>query len=815
MQGIVTVSKTPFLLRPDKREIKRYPVAEVGTVGRAAEKAMEDLRLLGFNEFVVTRNGSRVEDLDEVLVPGDFITVSVFHGVETLATTAFVASIASATGATAATVASTIILIGTTVIVSGIGMMVNSFMAPPTPDMPAPGDATATYTFGAKNPTLPGLPVPVIYGHVLQTPPILGSYRTQKWNPTIQPYGAYETWQYLALCLGSGVISNSIDQEHVFVGDECVTTYESFEWSVTTGNDWPTWTDCDKVKNAGFNATYHDRQFEKKLTKSVIWYPDTDPNEFQIETNGMANRVSFTLTFPRGLFWVDKNGITRWMHDSFMGAIQFVIYAVDQAGNFYQWSPEAITSNKQSSFDRQYWVQLPYRAVWTVGIKRTTADDPIPTLAKERYFSECVVTGFQEVLDIGQSYPGMRVGLLGVKATENVSGNLGVVKIEQTQAVIQVVGSISGGEFIDTGTMWVDSQNPAWAAYDLFTNPISGRGIAPSKLIYSLWDEWADWCADSIWGLNEAGTAYTVEHSRCRCNVSLETRSSLADQLKHIEDVGRARIFRIGDMWYPVIDKPKTESYGFGKGNIIEGSWHVETYEDPEKVDAIDISFWDKDRKFKKNTVRAKASWFEDLPYPPNVASLQLRACNDEDEAIRHATFRMQKTEMSTEYGSLTATVDAVLVEIGDVVTIVPPTATLGFTGKLSRDHGASSLLYLDQIVNMPAATFQGKTKVYFIDSENSFYSLDVIGPWDEDTQTILLSDVYTGKQFDNFAIGRPDEEMLLYQITDKKFNPATATSPETIDFKFTEYNEDMFYWEKDGVQQYVTTSGGSTKAAI
>lgn len=803
----VRVAEVPYLIKPSLKCVRDFIPVRASTVADAVAESTSKLQAVGFSKFVVHLNGHPVQDLGTPVADGDFVTVSVDHGVPAAAITAMITAIAGSAAATATAVAVTGFIVNT-VLITGIGMLVNTFLAPPTPDLPEQSENnSSSYTFAAKNPVSGGNPIPVIFGNVRQTPSIFGSYRELVWNSDTEQY---DTWQYLMLCLGFGEISEAVASGDVYIGDEPLTSFVDYSFSTTSGALVPTDSDKDNIEAAGFGKTYHDRSLDKLITYSSWEAPLTDPDALMIETFGMTKEIAITITYPKGLFWTDSNGFTRWISAVYGSGVVFAVYALDNDVLKGTWIFDD-DADVTKTWRTQHWIALPYRAMWKIVIKRTTPDDPVEYSddTKWRMYTESVITGFQEVMDVGQSYPGVRLGLLGVRAAENVSGSLGTVTVEQNQESIAVRGTVVAGEFVDTGTTLVDPRNPAWAAYDMFTNRYSGRGISPTKLNYTRWKEWADWCDAVIYDLS------SVAHTRCRCNVVLEARASLSDQIKHIEDVGRARIVRSGDEWYPIVDMPRVATYTFSAGNMTPGSFVWESYEDPEKVDAIDVAFWDKNRKFKKNTVRAKASWFETLDYPPNVAGIQLRACNDKDEATRHAIFRMNKTELVTRHGTFRAGLDAIQCERGDVVNIIHPTNIYGWGGKLARDHTAANTIYLDQYITLTTATYSGKLYLFVVDPDGTYSEFLVTGPFDVETQTITISGSYTGSRFDTYSLGRPNDEKLLYQITDRKFVPSKEEDLEEIEFSFSEYVEDMFYYKVAGVHQYRTTAGGATGAPI
>jgi hypothetical protein len=488
---------------------------------------------------------------------------------------------------------------------------------------------------------------------------------------------------------------------------------------------------------------------------------------YYVDTNGKCAAVDVLIEFPQGLFRIDENGQIRWVTVNFTVYYELLDHTNQGSYSF------SVAEDCQTAVRQQIRITLPFRDQWRIAIQRTTNDDT--DTAKQR--SQSVFMGLIEILDVAQSYPGLQLGCLGVKATDRTSGQLPAVKVIHERTLIEVPN------WSGSGAQYVNPQNPAWAAYDMFTNPYSGRRISPTNLIQSAWEEWRDWCDGTVDG-----------YYRCRCNITLDTAATFSDQLKHIEEVGRARVIRLGNKWYPIIDKPRTASYTFSAGNILPGSFSWDGYEDLEKVDAVEVVFWDKDRNFNKNSFMAKATWYETLDRQPNVASIQLRACNSLEEATRHAIFRMQKTEMITRHGSFDSGLEAIFCERGDVVNIIHPTNIYGFGGKLARDHASASTIYLDQIVNMPALDYSGKAYFFVIDPNGAFYSFPVTGPFDVDTQTITITGSYTGYRFDSFAIGRPNQEKLLYQIVDKSIVPSTEKDMEVIRFSFVEYVDAMFY---------------------
>lgn len=421
-------------------------------------------------------------------------------------------------------------------------------------------------------------------------------------------------------------------------------------------------------------------------------------------------------------------------------------------------------------------VTFPARGKYTVYVRRTTADDPTSD-SKQR--SIATLISFLEILNIQQTYPGIQTVAIGMKADDNISGQI------PTISIIQERTSLTVPDWDNVGTMVVDPSIPAYAAYAAMTDAITGRKISPLDINQTAWEEWAAWTE----------VVMSSGYKRAQFNMAFDEKGNFGDNcLAYIEEVGRAKIVQYGDTWTVIIDKPKTSSYSFSSGNILKGSFKWEGYEDAEKVDAVEMVYWDKDKMFKKTSVLSKASWYDVLTTQPNVASIELRACNNFDQATREATFRMQKTEMITRHGQLEVGIQAIFCERGDVTDIIHPTNKYGFGGKLVRDCSASTTIYLDQLITLSTASYSGKAKIFLIDPDGVRHELTITGPFDVETQYVTVSTAYTGERFDTFAIGRPNDEKLLYQIVNKKVVPADENKMERIQIEFVEYVDEVFY---------------------
>lgn len=724
-------------LRPDLRivELKSFP--EGTTLEEVVQETGRPLLDKGYTDLLVFHNGKRTEDLDRPAKDGDNVVVCVNHGIQALAGLVWVAlwklGMYTAINFMAYAIAGAVMV--------GAGILVQTFLGAPKPTSPETYNS-ASYGFAGTNPTDPGIPIPVVFGNVATYCPLVMSYRSVDTD--------YSMWQWMLFAACVGETDDPITYSDVYIGDELLISRGNWAFDTTSGSDSPSTGNLTK-----FDKIRHDRAFTRTLPAGY---------NYATTSKSPCNSVIIIVEFTSGLFALNDDGSMIYKQVDFQ--------VTTDEGSVTTWSINKVTG---ATVRESLTVSFATLDLHTVTITRLTDDDPGYD-SKQR--STATFIAFIEEINIQQTYPGVQMVTVGIKATDSVSGQVPAVRIIQTRGLMEV------RNWTDTGKMSVTAYSPPYVAYYGLTDQRTGRGISPLMINRTAWEEWENWCAATVGA-----------QARSECHIVFDENGSISDNLLyHAEQVGRAKIVQYGTTWTVIVDKPRTSSYVFSRGNIIKGSFSWESYEKPEKVDAVEVIYWDKDRNYQRTSVMAKASWFESLTTLPKIASIELRGCNNYDQALREATFRMQKTEMITRHGKLQTGPEAIFCERGDVVEIVHPTNVHSFSGKLSRAHSYASLIYLDQYVTMASAVYSGEAKFFAIDQDGDRYEFDVVGPWDEETNIIEIDGEYTGDRFDTFAVARPNQEKILYQIVNKKLIPAQEDRRERMEFEFSEYVDSVFY---------------------
>jgi predicted phage tail protein len=520
----------------------------------------------------------------------------------------------------------------------------------------------------------------------------------------------------------------------------------------------------------GLAHEYDDRS----IPDAELGEPTALPIYFTITTKNKANGVNLLFEFPYGQFLMTDEG------DFANLSVWFAIdYRLTSGGAWTEYDRE-MASNHSTVVRHSHSITFPTRDRYDVRIARLTDEDG----NDGRQRSVSYLIGFDEIINKLQCFPGIQVIALGVKSSDRMQGQLGTVTVEQNRTCIAVPN------WTDTGIMYVDPTNPAWGAYASMTNPYSGRRISPLEINQTAWEDWADYCDELVDG-----------YRRCQLNIVFDEPGDFGDNcLAHIEQVGRARIIRLGSQWTVIVDKPKSNQYVFSSGNMIKDSFEWSSYDETEKTDAVEIVFWDSARSFHRNSYLAKSSGYESLTRQPNVVSIELRGCNNLEQAKREAILRMRKTQYLTRHGKHSCGMEAALVEVGDPVQIIHPTQRYAYGGRLAQDVDSSSTVTLDQYVTLNQTINEGKLYLFLmepvysgstiVDYQEASYL--VTGPWGTSTCEITVDGTIKAKRFDTWALGRPNQEKLAYQILNKRVSGDLER--QEVEFEWIEYNEDVFY---------------------
>jgi len=492
---------------------------------------------------------------------------------------------------------------------------------------------------------------------------------------------------------------------------------------------------------------------------------DTEPDPLVISTRSKVDSVRIIIEFTSGLFDTNDDGLTT----------RTVDFRIDYrlTGTTGAWCTSTVTctAEKTAAARFQFQTDFPTRDLYDFRVIRTTAEDDEND---NTIRSQSFLISFEEIIDLQLCYPGLQIISLGVRATDSRSGNIGSIRVKHRGTELTVP------DWAGTGTQVVDPSIPAWQFFDAFTNPFYGIKGLPSEIDQDRFTEWLEWTEGDVDGVR-----------RAQSHLVFDEVGNFADNaITHIEQVGRARIIRIGSLWSMIVDKPKTSQYTFSSGNILKDSFQWESYEETEKSDAVEVTFWNGAKQGVQDSRMAKASWYETITTVPKISQIEIRGIVTAEQALREAQFRINKNEFVTRHGKHRASFQSVLVELGDVCNIIPPSSKYVCGGRIIRDHVAESTVDIDQAVLFSQTDYEGKLLFLVVDPDGVEHIFNVLGPWDVSTSTLQIDGDYTGNRWDTFGMGRLVEDRLANQIVKKSIN----TKEKNVDFEWCQYSENIFY---------------------
>ncbi len=257
--------------------------------------------------------------------------------------------------------------------------------------------------------------------------------------------------------------------------------------------------------------------------------------------------------------------------------------------------------------------------------------------------------------------------LLGIKAlaTDQLSGGMPTITWEQTRSQVWVWNPDAAEYQPKVAT------NPAWACYDLIhrckklKNLGSGvvehivEGVPASRIDYRAFQEWANFCDEEINGAK-----------RCEVNILIDRAANLWDALKPIEEIGRGKVIIKGTRYSCICDQASDPVQLFNVSNIGLDSFSEEFTDAKDRATAIEVTFFNKERNYQRDTVTVYADGIDEGSAILNPTQITLYGCTDYKQAYREGMYRLRLNKYLTRTCSWSADIDAIACTIGDVVLI-------------------------------------------------------------------------------------------------------------------------------------------------
>jgi len=279
------------------------------------------------------------------------------------------------------------------------------------------------------------------------------------------------------------------------------------------------------------------------------------------------------------------------------------------------------------------------------------------------------------------TYPGATIVGVQALATDQLSGGMPRTSFLVTRNTVDVY---------EPGTGWVteNSNNPAWAAYDMHVNEKYGAAIPYARMNYQEFSDWADFCDDN---------GYEV-------NIYFDSFQSFPKAVNNVSIMGRATVIQRGTTFGVVIDRPADAVQMFGMGNIVANSYKEVFLDKKDRANCIEVTYFDAAKDYTRETIELRSVGFDtDTDITENKVQITLYGCTSKALAIKHAKFLLNCNQYLMRTISFEVGVDALASEVGDVILVSHDVPQWGYSGHVvvPTDRGVT----LDRYVTLDTGT--------------------------------------------------------------------------------------------------------------
>jgi hypothetical protein len=519
------------------------------------------------------------------------------------------------------------------VVMIGGGLLVSSLFRPTTPDVMGGGIENMKddpmYGFAPdSNPMLEGGALPILIGTRRIYPLIIGKY--------ISTDGNKQYFNVLYLITGHKVESIS----SILVNDNPIEYYPNVTYEIRYG-------DINQAVIPYFNDTSYDKP-ETLTLEYNVWKT--------VRLDGNANQgFGVGLNFPRGLYYANDQG--KFDPVSVNPVIE---YRVNE-GAWTSWLNTTVTETNTSPFQR-YFRKDGLTTEGTVDIRLKLGSNP-PT--GTRYGSQVDLAYTQGIVYDDFTYPGCALLAIRGLATDNFTSmpKLSCIASRTTETIKE-----------EDGTAHVVSiTNPAWAELYLIQNEDDGCGSYPYNLCeYNDYLAWANYCTTK---------GYEV-HIYFSQSINLQAGFDTVSQL------GRGTVIQMGSKYTCLVDKPvdlPRRGFLFNMGNILKDTYQRVLLPLDERVNAVEVVYYDKDNNYERTPVELYADDFDEVTTIIRKTTVDLLGEVIRDNAIRYGRRLLNQNKYLTNTYNYEAFTDSLGCKLGDVVELAHDVPQYGISGRLKK----------------------------------------------------------------------------------------------------------------------------------
>lgn len=284
-----------------------------------------------------------------------------------------------------------------------------------------------------------------------------------------------------------------------------------------------------------------------------------------------------------------------------------------------------------------------------------------PVISGSTSYANNVAVSFIQEITLGSfTYP--YTSLLGLSsvATEKIYGGSPIVSMDLTR------GNLShyAGEYGVGSPTLHDSGNPAWACYDLLTNPMYGAGVDPTQIILADFEAWATFC----------------DSKSLRANIYFDVSGNVFDICNQISVLGYGSVVPRGTSIGCVFEDTSAMVYTFGMGNIIEGTFNMYYVDRQNRANVVEVTYFDEDLEYDRRILLVRNGAVENDS--DVVAQISLVGCTNREQARKHANRLILSNKYNIRVVEFQADIDAIHCQNGDVIGVSHDVPQYGYSGR-------------------------------------------------------------------------------------------------------------------------------------
>ena len=557
-------------------------------------------------------------------------------------------------------------------------------------------------------------------------------------------YSGEKDVQYLNVLFSGGY--GPVDSiEDIRIGYTPIDNFESVQIEKRLGTN-------DQEPISFFPNTVADQSIDIdcKEGTSVIRSTDTD----------LCNAVEVTLTWPGGLYFVKDDG-------NFSNYTARFTIGIRKTGTTDAWIEQtcSVTAGTNSAVRRSYKFEGLEASRYDVRVLPTDA----PTTSRK--YAQMHWSILSTYINSGRFIrPNKVLIALRIKATNQLNGGIPNLNWRQKRMHVLVFNPRTR-QYEEKS-----AQNPIWAAYDILHHCRHLKNIStgqfeyvvdgcPTERFSKYYDEWqkaADY-ADEMIDDGNGGT-----EKRFQLDAFFDTKQKRYEAANKAAQVGHATIVRHGVDLGIVVDMPGTIKQIFGEGRTIASSVSGSFASREERARSVQITYNDEQRDFKNTEFFVRsARYAENRTLQDNTANVTLFGVSRRSQAHREALYYLATNERQLQTIHLSADVNALVCEYGDIIGVAHTVPRLGLeSGRVVSIDG--NKVTIDKEVTLTASDVH--SIIVQRSKDDVLVTRDILPvTTDTVTDTVTVSQSFgEGEevaQYDCYAIGVKDKVVKPFRV--------------------------------------------------